>query len=424
MALLVLVGLALGLNGCTTPGDPGGAAGRNGDARGIQGALDARAESVLAREVAPDDPAAQELSHLADVPLASWTYRILQVRQEGPRTAEVRAELSYTLEGHGAAGPVSGERALKLWREREGSPWRVHDDRRAEGAAAQLWEQGRVDVVRGARSLVLGVGHRKDRLRELAAVADRAVPAVAEAWTEPWAQGVVVLMPPSVDAMGELLGEPAAGYRGIAAVTTGRTGGHRTGRAVGGGDRVIVNPEAYETLGDYGRRFVLTHETAHVATRAHTSAATPLWLSEGFADWVAHRDSGAPGPARHPTAAPDRRASRGPSPVEAAPELRRAVRAGKVPDALPGDADFTSGGDDTAAVARAYEGGWLACALIADRWGEAKLTAFYQAVGAHEDRGGAMEEAMRTVLSTTPDAFTRLWQDRLRQDLSSADPAR
>lgn len=406
MALILLVGLALGLNGCVAPGNPPAPAARNGDTQGIQGALDARATAVLDREVPPDDPAAQELAHLADVPLASWTYRILQVRQEGPRTAEVRAELSYTLDGHDAAGPVTGERALKLWREREGSPWRVHDDRRDEGAAAQLWEQGRVDVVRGARSLVLGVGHRKDRLRELAAVADRAVPAVAEAWTEPWAQGVVVLVPPSVDAMGELLGEPAAGYKGIAAVTTGRTGGHRAGQAVGGGDRVIVNPEAYETLGEYGRRFVLTHETVHVATRAHTSAATPLWLSEGFADWVAHRDSGDAVPA------------------EAAPELRRAVRAGKVPDALPGDADFTTGGADAAAVARAYEGGWLACALIADRWGEAKLIAFYQAVGAHKDRNGAVEEAMRTVLSTTPDDFTRAWQDRLRQDLSSAEPAR
>ncbi len=206
----------------------------------------------------------------------------------------------------------------------------------------------------------------------------------------------MVLVPPSLDAMGELLGQPADGYRGTAAVTTGRTGD----RGAAPADRVVVNPEAYASLGAFGRRFVLAHETTHVATRAHTSAATPLWLSEGFADWAAHRGG-------------DR------APRDIAPALGRAVRAGDVPDALPADADFAFGGDQEA-VARAYEGAWLACELIADRWGEAELAAFYRAVGAHPQREGAVEEALRTVLSTTPEAFTRAWQDRMRQDFSSA----
>ncbi|WP_149179420.1 hypothetical protein [Streptomyces sp. TRM49041] len=387
--------------------------------RGIQDALDRRAAAVLAQDVPEDDPAAKEFGNLRDVPLGSWSYRVLATQREGAR-ASVRAEVGYTIDGYDS-GAVTGERVLDLAR-RDGT-WRVTGDRAAAGAAPRIWEQGRVEVVRGARSLVLGVGHDPAWLRDVAAVADRAVPAVAEAWPEPWAGRAVVLVPPSLEGMSALLGEPAASYRGIAAVTTGRVGGgagdragdradDRAGVSAGEGtgtsaegqaggaagtpaDRVVVNPEAYRTLGDFGQRFVLAHEIVHVATRAHTSVATPLWLSEGFADRVAYRGTGR-------TAA------------EGAPELGRAVRAGEPPAALPRDADFTFGGD-AGTVARAYEGAWLACELIARRWGEDKLIAFYRAVGV----SGA-QRAFRDVLSTTPDDFTRDWREHLRQELSSS----
>jgi hypothetical protein len=84
-----------------------------------------------------------------------------------------------------------------------------------------------------------------------------------------------------------------------------------------------------------------------------------------------------------------------------------------VPAALPADEDFGFTGD-AAALAQAYEGGWLACRLIADRWGEARLGAFYRAVGEHGQRGGAVEAAMTEVLRTTPEDFTVLWREYLR----------
>ncbi|TXS14136.1 hypothetical protein EAO70_21465, partial [Streptomyces sp. adm13(2018)] len=48
----------------------------------------------------------------------------------------------------------------------------VTGDRPAPGAPRHLWEQGDVTAVRGARSLVLGVGQKPERLREIAAAAD------------------------------------------------------------------------------------------------------------------------------------------------------------------------------------------------------------------------------------------------------------
>jgi hypothetical protein len=206
--------------------------------------------------------------------------------------------------------------------------------------------------------------------------------------------------------MAELLGAPASGYRGIAAVTTGvvseakrrpprSEGGERAGQ--GPADRIIVNPDAYGVLGSFGRQVVLTHETTHVATRASTSAATPLWLSEGYADWVGYLGTGR-------TAA------------QAAPELTRAVLDGRVPDALPEDGDFGFGGD-AGKLARAYESGWLACLMIAERWGEARLGEFYRTVGAHETRAGAVEAGLREVLDTSPEKFTELWREYLRERL-------
>lgn len=341
-------------------------------------------ESGIRRAVAARGDLVRGL--LGGVPLASRTYRVLDVRHEGARRAAVDAELTYVLDGYDRA-PATVRRRLDLV-ERDGR-WRVTADRPAEGQPAQLWDQGQVRAVRGTHSLVLGVGHPPALLGEVAAAADLAVPAVAAAWPgAAWREKVVVLVPGSLDAMAALLGEGTAAYRGVAAVTTGRTGG-------GAADRVVVNPEAYRDLGPFGRAFVLTHETVHVATRADTSAATPLWLSEGLADKIAYRGTGR-------TAA------------EAAPELGRAVRAGNVPAALPPDADFTSGGDP-GAVARAYEGAWLACELIADRWGEERLADFYRAVGVSGAR-----RAFREVLATTPEEFTRAWQGRLRQEFSSA----
>ncbi|MFB7212310.1 hypothetical protein [Streptomyces sp. NPDC056255] len=395
----LLAGLLLA-SGCAAPDD--GAAPES-TTRAVRATLDRRAAAVLAHDtdayLATTDPRAtglraaqrRELGNLADVPLGSWTYRLRDVTAQGTDRATADVELRYRIKGYDAA-PVAADRVLDLRRDRAAGRWYVVGDRAGGDGARQLWQQGDVRVVRGKHSLVLGVGRTDQELRAVAGTADRAVPAVSDAWPERWAGRVVVLVPRTVDDMAELLGS-AADYRGIAAVTTGRTGG--AGRTPA--DRVIVNPQAYGTLGAFGQRVVLTHETTHVATRAHTSAATPTWLSEGFADWAAYRGE-------------DRTAAR------IAPELADAVARGEVPAALPTDEDFGFAGD-AARLARAYEGGWAACELIADRWGEQKLLAFYRAVGGHSGRDGAVEQAMHEVLDTTEQDFTVLWREYLRSVL-------
>ncbi|MFR9797208.1 hypothetical protein ACL02U_15050 [Streptomyces sp. MS06] len=358
----------------------------------VQHLLDRRAAAVLAHDAAAYGRTGTRdgFAGLRRVPLAGWSYRVTAVHRSGG-TATADADLRYRLRGYDTA-PVTASRTLRLTRT-AGGGWYVAADLPAPGSGQQLWDQGAVDVVRGSHSIVLGVGQPAATLRSYAALADRAVPAVTRAWGADWPRHVVVLVPKALEGMAGLLGSPASAYRGIAAVTTGETGG--TGRTPA--DRIIVNPDAYRTLGPLGRQVVLTHETTHVATRRATDGATPLWLSEGYADWIGYRGSGR-------------------TPAEAAPELQRAVADGDVPARLPGDEDFGFSGDATR-LAQAYEGGWLACRLIAERWGEERLGAFYRAVGAHEKRAGAEADAMAEVLGTTPREFTALWQRYLRSEL-------
>ncbi|WP_247597781.1 hypothetical protein [Streptomyces sp. RKND-216] len=386
--------LLLGAAGCTGP-----APSVRDTEQAVQALFDRQAAAVrdadTSRYLAAVDPrsgdyrAAQRTvaANLARLPVATWTYRVRSVRTHHER-ADAVVELRYRL-GDRDRPPVVEKETFAL--RRHDGRWWITGERHGRGR--QLWEQGRLRVVHGQHSLVLGtVDH--GTLRRIAARADRAVPAVSAAWPDPWSRRTVVLVPASVDGMAELLdGEPAT-YEGIAAVTTGPRGGEPGERR-----RIVVNRQAYALLSDRGRQVVLTHETAHVATRDHTDDSTPLWLSEGLADWVGYRGTGA-------------------DPSVAAPTLAEAVRAGDLPRRLPPDADFRFTGDPDA-LARAYEGSWLACRMIADRWGAGRLAAFYRAVGAAD--GGpaqAVDGALREVLAVDREAFIRMWHSALRAELA------
>ncbi|MFE1610527.1 hypothetical protein ACFW7P_17465 [Streptomyces albidoflavus] len=320
-------------------------------------------------------------ARLAEVPLAAWAYRVTGV-EAGSATATVEATLRYRLRGEDPA-PATARRLLGLVRH-EGR-WRVRSEEAAPGTAQLLWDQGTVRARRGSWGLVLGTGSAGE-VREFARLAERAVPVADEAWGGDWPRRVVVLVPGSLAGTAALLGGEPDGYRGVAAVTTGSP---EPGTPA---DRIVANPEAYRELDARGQQFVLTHETVHVATRSATGPATPLWLSEGFADRAAHRA------APRPLAA-------------AAPALSAAVARGEVPRALPDDAAFAFDGD-SGALDRAYEGGWLACRLMAERWGEERLRAFYRAAGTR-----AGEAAFREVLGTTRAEFTAAWRTYLRERL-------
>ena len=181
MRCLLLVSLLVALVAC------GGGPVVDGAHAEVQALLDRRAEAVLGEDAAAYARTGTRAGYdsLREVPLADWSYRVNAVHRTGD-TATVDADLGYRVEGYDRA-PVTTARTLRLSRDEDGR-WAVVSDRPAGKSGRQLWDQGAVRAVHGERSLVLGVGQTDVRLRDYAALADRAVPAVSDAWGPGWAR--------------------------------------------------------------------------------------------------------------------------------------------------------------------------------------------------------------------------------------------
>ncbi len=338
----------------------------------VQRVLDRRAEAVLDHDRAAytRTGTGAGFDNLGEVPLAAWSYRVTGVDRTGD-TATADVELRYRIEGHDR-GPVTTGRTVRLSRTGGRAV-----DRRLDRPAKRSGQQPGPGRGRGRPRACTASCSASDSPPGRCAATGPSPTGRCRPGRTPgtaiWARRVVVLVR-SRRRMAACSAPASSSYRGIAAVT-GETGGREQAPA----DRIIVNPDAYGPSATWANRS-LTHETTHVATRADTSPPPPpLWLSEGYADWVGYRDG-------------DR------APAEAAPEMAGAVAEGRVPASLPTDEDFgfTADADE---LARAYEGGWLACRMIADQWGEDRLDAFHRAVGGHEKRAGAVEDAMNEVLA-------------------------
>lgn len=254
------------------------------------------------------------------------------------------------------------------------------------GQRRPIWTLGTIEVARGDHSLVISLDPKSDP-DEYAAVIDRAVGSVSKVWGRNWRQKAVVYLPARQQQMELVLGAKTNSYVQIAAVTMAELDLPQAGAPV----RIVANPKLFQELGKQGRRIVLTHETTHVASSA-TASPVPLWLAEGFADYVAF------------TAVSVQDES-------AAKELFKAIRAGKVPKALPPPEAFSSSSTE---LPQAYESGWLACRLISEREGQSKLVQFYRTVHASKSPTG-LADAFRTVLGTTEQQFVADWQKYLER---------
>jgi hypothetical protein len=375
--------------------------------RGLQALLDERGKAMLNGDkeafLAGVDPRAREYRRrqaklfdaVAAVPLSVWSYTVLG---KGPSlTASRRAALGqdavtariqfrHKIAGYDAID-VRHEFVLTI--APRGERWQIvaDSDGQTPPPATGLWDFGPVTVVKGNRSLVLGLD-KAAALRRYAEEVDSAIPAVSRVWGRQWPQRAVVVVPKDAKQMAAILGGKAPDYTRIAAVTTGVFDSSARKYSA---DRIVLNPATYPQLRLIGRRVVLTHEVTHVATRAISDESVPLWLSEGFADYVGYLREDVPVRV-------------------AAGELLTEVRTGRAPKRLPlpADADFSA---RDAKLATAYERAWLACRFIADTWGQRALIRFYTAVGtSDEEASAAVAAGLREVLGTTPAQFRAEWQ--------------
>jgi hypothetical protein len=251
----------------------------------------------------------------------------------------------------------------------------------ADGQHAPAWLLGRLQADDVGRGLVLSLqppltGNIADQTR-------RAVRDVREV-LDGWRGGLVVVLPETTAQLENLLNADPGSYDSIAAVTASADGSGDPSAPV----RVVLNPPVFTGLGPIAGQVVLTHEATHAATGA-TFRDMPLWLVEGFADYVALVNE--PVPLK----------------VAAGQALVRVRREGP-PRRLPTEGDFSTSAHGLGA---SYESAWLACRLIAQRYGEDGLLRFYREVA----RTGETNAAFRSVLGTDVAAFTAQWREHLRE---------
>jgi hypothetical protein len=339
----------------------------------------------------------QLVDRLDALDFASWSYTIVG---DGPGLPAARAaalpagstilrvRLSYQLAG--TETTVDREQYLTVVPRRDG--WLVSSD--SDGAAEgydtdrDLWDLGPVRELRGDSSVVVAdtQGLTTPQLRRIADEADLAVRDVDDVWTGEWSRRPLVVVPRTQQDMATLIDSDGDGLAQIAAVTT---GSFESGMSRG--DRIVINPAAWVTLGQVGRRVVLTHEMTHVATRATSVQAPPIWLSEGFADYVAYQATPVPT-------------------TIVASDILDDVRDGNMPKHLPNDADFDASRGD---IAAAYESAWLACRMVAERYGEKKLVTLYSSLVDSSGPGWPQESV--DVLGIGQKQITQDWKAYLRQ---------
>lgn len=348
--------------------------------------------------------------------VAAWDARTRQARQRaqrtytnltslgistiGPRYVAADTGLSLHAQGHfaGAAWKADvkvdyaipgfdrapARTTLSYTFVRRGGTVRIVDIEPADGQRMPIWLLGRLEVARSARTLVAAT---------TAAVADRvsrqlhrAVRDVEEVLPS-WSGKLVAYIPGNSSQLEAVLAAAPGSYDGIAAVTTTVDGSVRADAPVA----IVVNAAVFDDLGPIGSHVVMTHESTHVATGA-ALVAMPLWVAEGFADYVGVGSVEVPASV-------------------AAQAVIRDVRRDGVPSRLPADDDFRAGSGGLEVY---YEQAWLANRLIAQRYGQPALVRFYTSVVERpRDLAGAFDR-----LGTSERRFTSDWRAHLGSLLS------
>lgn len=343
--------------------------------------------------------------NIVDVPLEQWRYEVtspvltpdvLQHAAErlGTRVVVVRVAVRYQLRD---VDPQPTSRDAWITASLRGGHWRLSGDSDVADQAGQSWQGpwdfGPVSVRRTAHVLVLAHPQTISNADAFAALVEQSLPQVDSVWGGAWNHSIAVLIPNDASEFAAVSGE-AGETATLAAVTV---ADDVTTDGVVLGARMVINPQNLAALSPDGRRLVVQHELAHLATKAVTNDAMPTWLVEGFADYIGNLAVPEPVPA-------------------AAAELAIEVKARHVPTELPTADDFAPSSTRLAAV---YEEAWLACRLVANDQGQATLVRFYRTVAERTelDPVNGVAQAFTSVLHTDEKQFTRHWRQSLTTEL-------
>lgn len=353
--------------------------------------LRAERDRATALTAVPTDEFAYVLGPALDVPPH------LADRYDGAPVRIHTVELRYALTGVDDA-PTTGRATVLFVRRSDG--WYIADDDPLPDDAATWrgpWDHGPVDVLdvptAGGRALVLTHPDRQDFATVVAAELPAAVDAVSQLWGDEWTRRTAVVVTSTRDEFTALVG-PRHDGDDIAAVSI--SDAVAPGAAHATGQRIVFSPSAGDRLTASGLRDVLRHEMTHIATRAHTVDGAPMWILEGYADYIGYR-SGTAGDVS-------------PSDLRRiAPGLVAEIERTGAPDAPPTDTDFA----DPRRSRTAYEAAWSLAAFVADDAGEDALTDLYRQLAAAPGDTARTDAVVDAVLGITTGELVARWADWL-----------
>ncbi|MDT4987384.1 MAG: hypothetical protein QOI74_1478 [Micromonosporaceae bacterium] len=240
----------------------------------------------------------------------------------------------------------------------------VSDPRLPVGAGGQAWETGPIAVVRSTRVvLVLSAGDTA-RAPEMLRMAEAGLDHVAAVRHGGWAGTVLITAVQDQRVFTTYFAGNADRTDHFAAVAVPYYAAvpDWNRKPAYAATRVVFNPREF-SADPSELAHDLTHELAHVAMGPVTGDTTPLWLVEGFAEYVAYKPEQVSG--LYP---------------------KRALAGFQTGTAPPVDAFYDDG--------RNYVLAWLACRMIAQRYGEDRLVGLYDAFSG----GASPADVIRQVL--------------------------
>ena len=158
------------------------------------------------------------------------------------------------------------------------------------------------------------------------------------------------------------------------------------------GNRIILNPDSFLNRDSSRAIETLAHELLHVGTRGTAGAFTPVFIEEGFADYVGSNAS-----------------------PEALSFLTSEIAAGIFDEALPEDFEFTTG--DGLEIFRSYQEAHSAVRFFVRRWGLDRFKSFYRQLGSVGFQPGTIrywvDRMMHKNIMIGLDEFERRWADSI-----------
>ncbi|WP_132125487.1 hypothetical protein [Actinocrispum wychmicini] len=383
----------------------------------VQALLHKRADAVVRRDektfMAGIDPQADPVfvkaqlamfANLAGVPFREWSYSLQPQRALDPSALPAvqgaeelwapETQLVYALRG---SDTYATQRPMGYLFVRRAGTWYLHSDTDLQGVGRKtwrgLWDFGPCMAVSTGHGLVIHHPARQAMAQRVANELDAAVNAVSEVWGRTWPEQVVVLLPDTAAEMRALVG-PSFPVDSVVAVSIADV--VDTDKNTAAGQRVVMSPTTADGLSVAALRIVLRHEITHIAARGSTVDGSPMWLLEGFADYVGYRESGIPL-------------------GQAAPDLTAQMTARGPPDKLPADDAFRSQG---ATLDLAYQQSLAVARFVADKFGEPKLLQLYRTLAkAGRTTPAELDKLLHSVTGLTTEQFVAGWREYLRETL-------